>query len=67
MSVLGGNSWDWILVIMLVVFAIATGIKDDGKTVIPKPIIVRTITLSILIFLIMNITTLIKALTGWGG
>lgn len=67
MSILGGNSWDWILVIMLMVFAIATGLKDDGKTVIPKPLIVRTIILTVLLFLVLNTKTVIKMVTGWGG
>lgn len=64
LTVLGGNSWDWIIVFMLLIFAIATGVKDGDKPVIPRPILIRTYGLLLLVFILLNIQAVIRLFTG---
>lgn len=62
---LGGNAWDWVLIFILLVFAFATGIKDGDKPVVPKPIVVRSVFMIVMVTLIVNFPKVIKLFTGW--
>lgn len=54
------NFWDFIYIIMIVGYAIAFGLRDDnGKPQVPKDLIVRSIGVTIVIFLIFNIGKII--------
>lgn len=64
-GVLGGNAWDWILIFMLLTFAVATGVKDNGNPVVPKPIVVRSLVMIVLVTSIVNINKVITLFTGW--
>lgn len=53
---LGGNTWDWLLIIFILAYAFAIGIVDeDGKPTVPRILIVRSIVVMVILFLIINI------------
>lgn len=63
---LGGNAWDWVLVFILLLFAIATGIKDEnGKPVVPKPLVVRSIVMIVAVTLVFNFQKILRLFVGW--
>lgn len=59
MNFLGGNPWDWIVVFLLFVLAVATGIKDGDETVVPKEVVVRACGVGALILVIFNLNKII--------
>lgn len=55
MTFLGGNPWDWVIFIILLLIGFAVGLKDDDEYVIPREIVVRSIGVFVLILVILNL------------
>lgn len=59
MTFLGGNSWDWVIFIILLLIGFAIGLKDDNEYVIPREIVVRSIGVFVAILVLLNLTKII--------
>ena len=55
MTFLGGNPWDWVIFIILLLIGFAIGLKDEDEYVIPREIVVRSIGVFVLILVILNL------------
>lgn len=59
----GGNTWDWLLIIFILAYAFAFGIVDeDGKPTVPRILIVRSIGVTVILFLLINIGKIFELL-----
>lgn len=57
----GGNPWDWLIIITLLVYAVAIGILDEeGKFVIQRELIVRSVGVMGGILVIFNLPQIIS-------
>lgn len=59
MTFLGGNSWDWVIFIILLLIGFAIGLKDDNEYVIPREIVVRSIGVFVVILVVLNLPKII--------
>lgn len=62
-DIMNWNTYDLLIIIVLLLFAFATGIKDGDKPVVPKPITIRTGFLLLILLLVMNIGGIIDFFT----
>lgn len=63
MEFLGGNPWDWLIIFVILTFAVALGIKENDETVVPKSVIIRAYILPSIILIVLNIPRIISFLT----
>lgn len=63
-SLFDSNPWDWFVIIILLVLAIALGVKDGDEPAVPKELTVYAIGVFTLILVVFNLGDIIGFFTG---